>query len=307
MQNNFKPDNMKNFSFIVVLLFTATFAQTNKKQEDQKAIKSMCGCHEVKFNFKETFNYSKDTLTYKPSKTKNDYGLEWVELVQDSEDKIVLQHLLIVGDTSIIKHWRQDWLFENQQLYTYNRDNIWNFNKISSKQVKGQWTQKVFQVDDSPRYEGSATWNHVDGRHFWENTTDAPLPRREYTIRKDYNVLKRTNVHEITSFGFVHDQDNDKIVRVENQKDFLLAKEKGTDVYIKVDDSKCKIAHEWWLKNEMIWKKVREKWNKVFSIDKNLSLQKKVDGKMIFEFLFDLKPTATEKEIETIIDKFVIK
>ena len=29
------------------------------------------------------------------------------------------------------------------------------------KDVRGQWTQKVYQVDDSPRYEGSSTWVHL--------------------------------------------------------------------------------------------------------------------------------------------------
>ena len=30
---------------------------------------------------------------------------------------------------------------------------------------------KIFQVDDSPRYEGTASWVHVDGKSYWENTT----------------------------------------------------------------------------------------------------------------------------------------
>ena len=50
------------------------------------------------------------------------------------------------------------------------------------KDVKKQWTQKVYQVDDSPRYSGSATWVHVDGKRYWQNKTGAPLPRREYSL-----------------------------------------------------------------------------------------------------------------------------
>ena len=94
---------MKNRKFILsmltILVGLTANSQDSKKQQDIKAIKSMCGCYEVKFNFIETFNYAKDSINYKPSKTKHDYGLEWVELVEDQPNKIVLQHLLITGKT----------------------------------------------------------------------------------------------------------------------------------------------------------------------------------------------------------------
>lgn len=177
----------KTFSLLAITLTTIALAQN--KKEDIKAIKNMCGCYEVQFNFTETFHPKQDSL-YKPSPTKKDYGLEWVELVEDSSNKIVMQHLLIVNDSTIVKHWRQDWLYQNTELYEFFKDKTWKYRKLATNDVKGQWTQKVYQVDDSPRYEGTATWIHEDGKHYWVNTTDAPLPRREHTIRKDYNVLK---------------------------------------------------------------------------------------------------------------------
>jgi hypothetical protein len=283
-------------------------SQDVKKKEDVKAIKSMCGCYEVQFNFAETFSYSKDSL-YKKSPVKHDAALEWVELIEDQPNKISLQHLLITGITeeSIVKHWRQDWLFENTKFYTFNKETTWNFNQLSSKEVKGQWTQKVYQVDDSPRYEGTATWVHVDGRHYWENTTDAPLPRREHTIRNDYNVLKRKNMQETTITGWIHDQDNAKLIRKNNEKDVLLAQEKGHDVYTKVDDSKCKIAQDWWKKNNSVWKKVRDQWEIVFLKNKDLILEKKVDNQPLFMKLFDLKPDASREEVAKIIESYISK
>lgn len=268
----------------------------------------MCGCYEVQFNFAETFSYSKDSL-YKKSPVKQETALEWVELIEDQSNKISLQHLLITGKTeeSIVKHWRQDWLFENTNFYMFNKETSWNFEQLSPKQVKGQWTQKVYQVDDSPRYEGSATWIHTDGRHYWENTTDAPLPRREHTIRNDYNVLKRTNVQEITNSGWIHDQDNAKLIRKNNQEDVLLAQEKGHDVYTKVDDSKCKIAQEWWKKNNLVWKKVRDQWEMVFLKNKDLTLEKKVDNQPLYMKLFALKPEASKEEVAKIIDSYITK
>ena len=155
------------FTVLVMLCVFSANAQ-NKKEKDQKAIKAMCGCYEVGFNFAETFSYSKDS-TYQASKVKHDKGLEWVELVEDKDNKIVLQHLLIVGkpnEQSIIKHWRQDWLFENTDFYMFDINNKWKFVQKPKSDVKAQWTQKVFQVDDSPRYEGSASWVHVDGKSY---------------------------------------------------------------------------------------------------------------------------------------------
>ena len=73
----------------------------------------------------ETFIYSKDSL-YQPSKNKTDRGLEWAQLVVDEKDRITIQHILQVGDSSdpyIVKHWRQDWLYQNQEFYHYDGDN----------------------------------------------------------------------------------------------------------------------------------------------------------------------------------------
>lgn len=293
----------------IVLLFAALSLANaqSKKVKDVQAIKSMCGCYEVKFNFVETFNYAEDD-DYKPSKVKHDDAFEWVQLVEESKDKVVMQHLLLVGTMTnprIIKHWRQDWLYENNDLYQYDADNKWKYVHKPKAAVKGQWTQKVFQVDDSPRYEGSASWVHVDGKSYWENTTDAPLPRREYTTRNDYNLTVRQNRHEITEFGWIHEQDNKKIVRKDGKDDFLLAEEKGLNTYTKVDDAKCQAAAAWWKENGETWALVRENWDKVFAKKQDLILKEKVDEKRLFEYLFALENPAKSREIQDIITGFV--
>ncbi|NMH29543.1 DUF6607 family protein [Flavobacterium silvaticum] len=293
-------------SSITLLLAIASSAQ-NKKQEDVKAIKAMCGCYEVTFNFAETFTPESKAADYKPSPTKTEQGLEWVELIEDTPNKISMQHLLVVSDSMIVKHWRQDWEYENTKFYQFYKDNTWKFKTLPAAQVKGQWTQRVFQVDDSPRYEGTATWVHVDGRDFWTNTTDAPLPRREHTIRNDYNVLTRTNTHEITKEGWIHDQDNIKIKRGDDGKDVVVAKEKGYDVYKKVADSKCAAAQKYWAEYKPMWKNVRDKWAVVYGLNKDLKLQSKVDGQSLFSKLFDKKANTPKADTDAIIDSFVIK
>jgi len=294
---------MKTVFFLMALLFS--LSAQGQSEEDRQAIKSMCGCFEVKFNFAETFSHPRDT-PYVASKTSHQKALEWVELIEETPNKISLQHLLLVSSGAIVKHWRQDWRYENTEFYDYNGFNDWNYLIKTPEQVKGQWTQWVFEVDDIPRYSGSSTWVHVDGRQYWSNTTHAPLPRREYTKRQDYNITKRTNVHEITPFGWIHNQDNDKIIRDPNGEEYLLASEKGYNTYTKVDDSRCLRAREWWQENVDFWAKVRNRWEEEFAKKQYLQLAKGVEGKPLFLHLRELDNTAPQEEINLIIDKFVI-
>jgi len=293
---------------LVALGLVFSVSAQSKMKKDAEAIKNMCGCFEVTFNFAETFNYSKDSL-YKPSKNKIAKALEWAQLIEDKKGKIAIQHILQMGSPDepyIIKHWRQDWIYENQDFYMYDSNNKWIYKKKSKEDVKNQWTQKVYQVDDSPRYEGSSSWVHVDGKSYWENTTDAPLPRREYTIRSDYNVTVRGNRHEITSSGWIHDQDNKKLIRKADTEDFIIAKEKGYNVYKRLDDSDCAGAIKWWGDNKMKWSIVRNKWDQVFALNDNLLLEKKVNNKPLYKYLFS-EEYKEEQEINDIIKAFIKK
>lgn len=296
---------------MITLLFIATTVAYGQKQkkEDIAAIKAMCGCYDIRFNFAETFAPDKD---YEFHENYTSGALEYVFPISESKDKIVLQHLLVIGDTMIIKHWRQDWLYENTDFYSFDKENTWKYQSKSPAEVKGQWTQKVYQVDDSPRYEGSATWVHVDGKHYWESETDAPLPRREFSKRKDYNVMTRINRQEITSYGWVHEQDNDKIIRSE-EGDILLAQEKGWNTYTKTDDNKCDVAVKWWDKNQAYWADVRAVWDELFSQKKTVAINMKVDDKIMFQRLFALEkemigadnynPEQAQTKIKAVIQK----
>lgn len=292
----------------LIFAFSLNVNAQKKKKQDKEAIKEMCGCFEVTFNFTETFQFSQDSL-YNPSKTKLATALEWAQLVEEDKNKVSIQHLLQVGQPDnpmVMKHWRQEWLFENENFYMYNGDNNWIFENKVKNVIKGQWTQKVFQVDDSPRYEGSGSWVHVDGKSYWENITTAPLPRREYTTRSDYNITMRGNRQEITDFGWVHDQDNDKVVREAGKEDVVLAKEKGYNVYKKVDDSRCQAAQDWWTAHQEKWAIVRTKWEDVYGRNKDLTLETKVENKALYRHLFDDEMTA-ENEINEVIESFVKK
>ena len=294
--------NIKNLPIFFILLSLLNLNAQNKK--DNEAIKKMCGCFEIDFNFAETFQFSKDS-NYLKSKNYNAKAIEYAKLIKDEKGHISIQHLLVM-DNYVIKHWRQDWIYENRNLLKFDSNNTWKHILKSKKDVKGQWTQKVFQVDDSPRYEGTSSWVHLDGKSFWENSSYAPLPRREYTKRNDYNILIRGNRHEIVDEGWIHDQDNYKVVKdSESNFEEIIAAEKGFNTYTKLDESKCRIAINWWNDNNAKWSLVRNKWNSIYSKNEDISLNRTVKDKPLFLYLFDDKVIGKE-EIGLIIDKFVV-
>ncbi len=297
---------------VLLLLLLVPFIGLNaQKKSDRDAILSMCGCYEVTFNFAETFS---PDPAYEFHENYRSGGLEYVLPIVNEKDEISLQHLLIVRDSMIIKHWRQDWLYENTELYVFDQENTWLFNQLNTEVVAGQWTQKVFQVDDGPRYEGSGTWIHADGRSYWEAIADAPLPRREFSKRDDYNVMKRRNRHEITSEGWIHEQDNDKLVRT-SQGDKLIAQEKGWNTYERTDDSRCQVAAEWWKTHEAYWANVRLVWNELFDKQQSFHIRKRVDDKVLFMDLFALQDEVKgeglsdvdqRQKIRDVMDRFIV-
>ena len=297
--------NFKNLLLTSVLMAATSvgFAQKNLK-EDKQAIKDMCGCFEVTFKYTETFS---PEIDYEKHYDYTATALEWAELIKDEKDEISIQHLLVLNDTMVIKHWRQDWLYENTKRYDFNHDNQWTFVNMNKKDVKGQWTQNVYQVDDSPRYSGSATWIHADGRHYWNNTTSSPLPRREYSKRSDYNVMMRGNQVEITKEGWLHEQDNEKVIREDDKEDVLLVEEKGYNVYRKVADEKCKAAKNWWATNKDFWSRVRNKWSDVYGRDKDLALEKAVNGQALFMQLFPMDIETEQSKIGSTVEEYVKK
>jgi hypothetical protein len=307
----FRPFKYYLAVFVFMSFGLALKAQQLTYAEEVDAIKSMCGCYEVSFNFAETFHYVTDS-TVATSAEKHDTGLEYVIRVEDEQGKIALQHLLIVGppqEQHVIKHWRQDWLYEAPNLYSFEGDNFWKFQSYSKDRVAGKWTQKVYQVDDSPRYEGLGNWISINGKTWWESNTDAPLPRREYTKRSDYNVMNRTNRHYVEGNRWIHDQDNIKIRR-SNGKDLILAEEKGKNIYTKTSEKSCQAAIDYWNQNQAYWKKVRSAWDNIFQQSIDLKIMPVVDGTPMHKKLFgalETNPEITVEEIQKMIEDYLVE
>src|SRR5690606_2130461 len=97
--------DMKNTLIALALLGTGIgmVEAQEKKELDRQAILDMCGCYEVTFKYTETFAPEVDY------EKKLDYTAKAYELalpIVDGENKISIQHLLVLHDTKVIKHWR---------------------------------------------------------------------------------------------------------------------------------------------------------------------------------------------------------
>jgi hypothetical protein len=292
-----------NLLFALVLIALSVQAQT-KFDQDREAIKALAGFYKVTFNYTETFSPDDD---YKFHEKHRSSAKEWALILEDSPKKISIQHLLVMrGDSMIIKHWREDWTFEDTQILAYDKNDTWKKVNLSANDVKGKWTQKVYQVDDSPRYQAIGTWVHVDGKHQWQSNSDSPLPRREYSERSDYNVLNRGNTLYLTKTGWMFEQDNKKIVRSASG-DKLLAMEKGMEEFIKTDPKSFGYAQTWWKEQEKFWKDARETWDVVFAENDVIKLTAKVDNKLLYEQFFALGEQSAKEHWDSTKNKDGVK
>lgn len=285
--------------FLSLCICIISVSAQSKFEQDRTAIKALAGYYKVTFNYAETF--ATDTA-YKFFPRYKSWGYEWATIVEDSPKKIAIQHLLVVGDSMVIKHWREDWVYEQPSILAFEKDNTWKKVALKPADVKGRWVQKVYQVDDSPRYEGIGTWTHVDGRHEWQSKTDSPLPRREYTKRNDYNVLNRGNRIYLTDKGWMYEQDNNKVVR-NADGDKVIAQEKGFEEFTKVDEGKFAYAKKWWGEQQAYWKDARAAWEDVFAKNPTIKLTDKKEGKRLYDRLFEIAETSAKEKWSTAKNK----
>jgi len=270
---------MYRSTLFLALLLTGA-AAFSQAPAGKQSIEKLCGCYNIEFKYAETF--SPDTA-YKFHPRDYSYATELALPIEVTDTKISIQHLLLISDDMIIKHWREDWVYEPTTLLHYEGDKHWVKDELKPQESKGKWAQTVWEVDDAPRYQGMGTWVSSGDKTYWENTTNAPLPRREYTVRSDYNILKRGNRIALTDAGWVHEQDNEKLLRA-GGKDKLIAQEKGYNIYTRTKDSECAAAKAYWEKNKAFWETVRAQWQQTLAKNPQLTLKTKADGKPMYEY-----------------------
>lgn len=238
-------------------------AEQAKFAADRRNILAMAGNYKVTFDFRETTAWQ---TGYTPIPAKTTNGHESVRVIEDTGRKIVLQHLLVVednGKTQVVKHWRQDWVYEPDSVLVYAGQSRWNLDMVSETMRKGRWSQTVWQTDDSPRYGGWGEWTVEGGVPRWRsNWTWRPLARRDAVRHPPYDRYRAINRHSPTPTGWIHWQDNIKMGLRDGQL-VPFVQESVLNSYERAGDYDVKAADDYWTKTSAYWAEVRKAWDDV--------------------------------------------
>ena len=261
------------------------------KERDRRAIIAMAGPWRASFDFIETAGF---VPGYQPTRPYRSWGTEYVFVVEDRADFISLQHVLVMfmngedGETLgpfVVKHWRQDWAYEAIDFHEFMGRGRWARTTLTAEEVAGGWVQTVWQVDDSPRYASFGRWTHEADVSMWEGTrTLRPLPRREFSVRDDYDALRAVNRHIITPTGWVHEESNDKLVL--DNPPHILAREAGLNRYERITDHDFSAGDQYWSKTGAFWRVVRDAWADVWSEHDTFTFESRADDGVLFMKLF---------------------
>lgn len=268
----------------------------SKYEKDRRAILAMAGPYRTSFDFLEVAGF---TPEFEPDAPYQSWGTEYVYVVENRKDFISLQHIMVmffeldgkVSAPMVMKHWRQDWQYQKKKNLVYKGHGQFALESVPRKKVKGSWSQSVFQVDDSPRYESSGYWEHKPNLSTWiGQKTWRPLPRREHSVRDDYHTLEGFNRHTILPTGWIHEQENYKLVLDEKGqpagKAPYLAKELAVNRYDLLQNFDFSAGDKYWQETGAFWAEVRKQWAEMFHQEKKFVLKDKVDGNGIFVAFF---------------------
>jgi len=279
----------------------------SSRERDRRAILAMAGPYRTSFDFIETVGFVPD---YEPSRPYQSWGTEYVYVVADQPEFVSLQHILVmftmdkdgkVRGPFVVKHWRQDWTYEDRDLRVYAGHRSWEHRRLPRHEVRGAWSQAVYQVDDSPRYETIGRWEHHGNHSAWTSIeTWRPLPRREFSVRDDYHVLVGTNRHTITPAGWTHEADNLKLVLTPEGEPRAalpyLAREAGLNRYERIVDHDFSAGDAYWAATGPFWADVRAAWQDLKREHERFTIAASVDDKRLFQVLFGYTGKLEEGE-----------
>lgn len=257
-------------------------AKTNAQEQakfaaDRAAILAMAGTYRVRFDFTETTPW---VAEYTPIPPKPSGGHEVVRVIEDTGNRIVLQHILVHekdGKAFVTKHWRQDWVYEPASVLVYKGPNQWVLEDVPERMRKGRWSQTVWQTDDSPRYGGWGEFSAEGGITRWRsNWTWRPLPRRDAVRKPVYDRFMAINRHQWTPTGWVHWQDNTKM-GPKDGKVVAIVQEQGLNSYNRFDGFNAARADAYWAKTKGYWHVVRTAWDAVIARDKGIAVTEQAE------------------------------
>jgi hypothetical protein len=274
------------------------------RERDRRAILAMAGTFRVSFDFLEVAGLRPGFV---PDRPYQSWATETVYVLRDEPTFVSLQHVLVmlmrgrdggIEGPFVTKHWRQDWRYQDTELLTYRGRNTWAVERRRPADVRGTWSQAVFQVDDSPRYESAGRWEHFGNLSRWRSATWRPLPRREFSVRSDYQVLVGTNQHTITPLGWIQQEENLKVALDEDGKPLasepVLAEEVGLNRYERLKDFDGSAADRYRARTEPFWDAVRDAWAEIVRERERFTLRAAPDQGQLFTPLFEYAQRLSE-------------
>lgn len=266
-------------------------------ERDRRAILAMAGDYRVTFDFLEVVSY---VPLEKPNAPYQSWGTEKVYVDIDDGKHISLVHILemrmmqkdgSISEPMVTKHWRQDWHYEPTHVVEYRGRDQWQRRKLDADR-KGAWMQTVYQVDESPRYASIGRWEHSGSFSSWISAdTWRPLPRREWSVRDDYQVLIGTNRHTIGPTGWVQEENNLKAVvpqaGVLDSSRPYLGREYGVARYERMKSADFNAADQYYERTKQFWQSVRTTWLNTFERQGGVTLRGPVDKLGLFVPLFE--------------------
>ncbi|GAA0647791.1 DUF6607 family protein [Brevundimonas lenta] len=244
---------------------STTQAPAGQFERDRQSILAQAGQWRVRFDMRENVSFREG---YEPLEEKLSAGDEIVRVVYDDGNRISLQHILVMDDDMgnhfIIKHWRQDWVYEPETVLTYAGPNQWTLTPVPADERRGAWSQTVWQTDDSPRYGGVGHWSYEHDMAEWTSgATWRPLARRDAIRDVPYDRYLGSNRHALTPVGWVHIQDNMKMgpAQGDEGEPVAIVQEDVVNTYRKVDNYDPKPGDDYWAATKDYWAGVRAAWD----------------------------------------------
>lgn len=267
-------------------------------ERDRRAILAMGGTYRVTFDFLEVATYVPNAQRAAPYQS---WGTEKVYVDRDRGSFISLVHILEMrfvnedgswSEPMVTKHWRQDWRYEPQSIVEHRGGERWERRSLSKAERTGAWSQTVYQVDESPRYASVGKWEHSASFSTWlSGATWRPLPRREWSVRNDYQLLIGTNRHTVQPTGWTQEENNLKAVltaarELDNKRPYL-GREYGMARYERLRDADFAAADRYFESTQAFWDQVRDRWDGIFATRGAVQLRGPVDKLGLFAPLFE--------------------
>jgi TfoX/Sxy family transcriptional regulator of competence genes len=142
--------------------------------------------------------------------------------------------------------------------------------------------------------------------------SNRPLPRREQSRRKDYDLLVVSNRHTVTAAGWFHEQDNTKWVKRDGQS-YPLCREVGLNPYRRVGDHDFTKANDYWARTATYWRSLRHVWEELAPREGSAKFALKANGSRLEEVIEDFAEqaedgsTVAEEQIRAALKPFVVK